>query len=74
VRLFGLYPCRCRTCEHRFLRRKWTIMAAGENDPSEAEVEAPARRRPNWAPRLTVYAIMLLLLAVFLYFISRPPG
>ena len=78
--LGAVYPYRCHDCKHRFHRFRYAkeIVAGGRSSgrsATEREIRA-TRASIRWKQRrreVLLYALAALLLAVFLYYISREP-
>jgi transposase-like protein len=75
--LAARYPYRCRDCGYRALQSRYSSEeAAADHAPKDREVKA-TRGAMHWRRRrreLLLYGAGLLLLAAFLYFITRERG
>ena len=76
--LFGLYPYRCKPCEHRFLRRRESAAEPMPKSATAVEREVRATRKAiQWKRKrreFLLYGLGLLLFVAFLYFIVRDRG
>lgn len=76
--LFAVYPYRCRGCEHRFLRFRYSApeLAAAGNPSVARELKATrsALQLKRKRRELLLYGIGFLLFLAFLYFITRDRG
>jgi len=74
IGLLAIHPYRCRACEIRFLKFRWSESTPSV-PPSGAEREVSATRRSiKWRRKrreLLLYGTGFALFLIFLYYISR---
>ena len=76
--LFAVYPYRCRACENRFLRFRYSAQELPPSGNPSAEREVRSTRSAiQWKRKrreLLLYGTCFLVFLAILYFIVRVPG